>query len=122
MLQRRFSNIKVMDTEICPCIEAGAGEGGNNLPIILESTQNHATITDKGICPTLTASMGLGGGYVPMVAYGFDPGASRDVGILFLPETSKTLSNGTCPGHHNGVVIVGEGDANGVCDVGTSSK
>lgn len=38
------------------------------------------------------------------VAYGFDPGASRDVGELFLPEMSKTLSNGTCPGHHNGVV------------------
>ena len=38
------------------------------------------------------------------VVYGFDPGASRDVGVLFLPETSKTLSNGSCPGHHNGVV------------------
>lgn len=40
----------------------------------------------------------------PTVAYGFDPGASRDVGDLFIKETSKTLSNGTCPGHHNGVV------------------
>ena len=38
------------------------------------------------------------------VAYGFDPGATRDVGVLFLPEASKTLSNGSCPGHHNGVV------------------
>ena len=37
-------------------------------------------------------------------AFGFDQGASRDVGVLFLPETSKTLSNGSCPGHHNGVV------------------
>ena len=36
-------------------------------PIILESNQNHATITDNGICPALTASMGLGGGYVPMI-------------------------------------------------------
>ena len=36
-------------------------------PIILESTQNHATVTDNGICPTLTASMGTGGGYVPMI-------------------------------------------------------
>ena len=36
-------------------------------PIVLESNQNHATITDNGICPTLPASMGLGGGYVPMV-------------------------------------------------------
>lgn len=37
-------------------------------------------------------------------AFGFDQGASRDVGILFIPEVSKTLSNGSCPGHHNGVV------------------
>jgi DNA (cytosine-5)-methyltransferase 1 len=38
-------------------------------------------------------------------AYGFDQGATRDVGVLFLEEQSKTLANGTCPGHHNGVVI-----------------
>ena len=31
-------------------------------PIVLESNQNHATITNNGICPTLPASMGLGGG------------------------------------------------------------
>ena len=35
--------------------------------ILLESNQNHATITSNGICTTLPASMGLGGGYVPMV-------------------------------------------------------
>lgn len=38
-----------------------------NEPIVLESNQNHATITDNGICPTLPASMGMGGGYVPMI-------------------------------------------------------
>ena len=36
-------------------------------PIVLESNQNHATITDNGICLTLPASMGMGGGYVPMI-------------------------------------------------------
>ena len=36
-------------------------------PIVLESNQNHATITNNGICPTLPASMGMGGGYIPMV-------------------------------------------------------
>ena len=40
-----------------------------------------------------------------LVAYGFDPSASRDVGTLFLEECGKTLTNGTCPGHHDGVVI-----------------
>lgn len=39
----------------------------NAEPIVLESNQNHATITDNGICPTLPASMGAGGGYVPMI-------------------------------------------------------
>ena len=38
-------------------------------------------------------------------SYGFDQGATRDVGALFLEEQSKTLTNGSCPGHHNGVVI-----------------
>ena len=41
----------------------------------------------------------------PAIAYGFDPGASRDVGALFIEECGKTLTNGTCPGHHDGVVI-----------------
>lgn len=40
-----------------------------------------------------------------LVAYGIDPGASRDVGDLFIEEQSKTITNGTCPGHHNGVVL-----------------
>ena len=40
-----------------------------------------------------------------LVAYGIDPGAARDVGDLFIKEQSKTITNGTCPGHHNGVVI-----------------
>ena len=42
-------------------------------------------------------------------AFGFDPEASRDMGVLFLPEVSKTLTNGSCPGRHNGVVVNGGG-------------
>ena len=38
-------------------------------------------------------------------AFGFDQGATRDVGELFLPEVSKTITNGSCPGHHNAVVL-----------------
>ena len=52
------------------------------------------------------------------VAYGFDPGASRDVGDLFIEEVSKTLANGTCPGHHNGVVYaVDQGGGKSACNV-----
>lgn len=40
-----------------------------------------------------------------LVAYGIDPGAARDVGDLFIKEQSKTITNGSCPGHHNGVVV-----------------
>ena len=35
--------------------------------ILLESNQNHATITDTEVCTTLPASMGMGGGYIPMI-------------------------------------------------------
>lgn len=38
-------------------------------------------------------------------AFGFDQGATRDVGALFIPEAAKTVTNGSCPGHHNGVVV-----------------
>lgn len=34
ILTRRFSNVTIKEKDISPCIEAGAGEGGNNLPII----------------------------------------------------------------------------------------
>lgn len=36
VMQRRFSNVIVQDTDISPTIEAGGGEGGNNLPMIVE--------------------------------------------------------------------------------------
>ena len=55
-------------------ISTGGGQAGQGYPavlveepIVLESNQNHATVTDDGISPTLPASMGMGGGYVPMV-------------------------------------------------------
>jgi site-specific DNA-cytosine methylase len=40
-----------------------------------------------------------------VTAYGFDPSATRDVGQYFLEEKGNVLVNGTCPGHHNGVVV-----------------
>jgi DNA (cytosine-5)-methyltransferase 1 len=35
-LQRRFSSVSVSEDGITPTLEAGAGEGGNNMPIVLE--------------------------------------------------------------------------------------
>lgn len=42
-------------------------ERAENQPIVLESNQNHATVSEDGVCNTLPASMGMGGGYVPMI-------------------------------------------------------
>ena len=40
---------------------------GGNVPIVLESNQNHAIAAETEVCPTLPASMGGGGGYIPMI-------------------------------------------------------
>jgi len=56
-----------MEQTVCMSIIARYGTGGGNVPIVLESNQNHARAEDTEICPTLPASMGLGGGYVPMI-------------------------------------------------------
>lgn len=65
------------------------GKNAQFTPSIEEETQ-----------PTLVAK-GPGAVACP---YGFDPSATRDVGQYFLKDCGNTLVNGTCPGHHNGVV------------------
>lgn len=60
ILQRRFSNVIVMDSEVSPTLEAGAGGGGNNLPMVLESNQNHAIAKDTEICPLSSGIHGAG--------------------------------------------------------------
>ena len=65
------------------------GKNAKFAPTFAEETQ-----------PTLVAK-GPGAVALP---YGFDPSASRDVGQYFLEDCGNTLVNGTCPGHHNGVV------------------
>jgi DNA (cytosine-5)-methyltransferase 1 len=62
---------------------------GNN-PIVLESNQNHATITNDGVCPTLPAAMGMGGGHIPSIV--FEPGvATRDGGHIYTDDKAPTL-------------------------------
>ena len=43
------------------------------------------------------------------VCYGFDPSGSRDVCAQFYEEYSKTINNGTSPGHHAAVVELRRG-------------
>lgn len=54
--------------------------------ILLESNQNHATITSNGICTTLPASMGLGGGYVPMIVVNAD---NKDGDVIDISESNR---------------------------------
>ena len=125
--EARANEIIVMATQqggaeiaknLCPTITAAAGMSGNNQPVAAygldrasfnqgQNAKFDFSILDEQQ-PTLTAR---GPGAVcctdgtDEVAYSFDPGASRDVGVLFIEECGKTLTNGTCPGHHDGVVI-----------------
>ena len=72
-------------------------------PIVLESNQNHATITNNGICPTLPSSMGLGGGYVPMILVKDDDCAAKEIqqserngnGRLLIITTEEKCGNVT---------------------------
>ncbi len=44
ILQRRFSDVLLCDEDVAPTLEAGAGGGGNNLPMIMQNvtgTLNH---------------------------------------------------------------------------------
>ena len=94
--------------DLCPTVTAAAGMSGNNQPVVAldrasfnqgQNAKYGFEINEEGVNSTLTARG------PSAVAYGFDPGASRDVGALFIEECGKTLTNGTCPGHHDGVVI-----------------
>ena len=64
-----------------------------------KNAQYDFEVSDKGINSPLVAK-GPGA-----VAYGFNPSATRDVGQYFLEEKANVLVNGTCPGHHNGIVV-----------------
>ena len=37
LMVRRFSDVRIYETETAPTIESGGGSGGNNLPMILVS-------------------------------------------------------------------------------------
>ena len=65
------------------------------MPILLESNQNHATAKFTETCPTLPASMGMGGGYVPMVVEQRGDEVNQEP-ICFLDDVRlETDENGT---------------------------
>ena len=87
------------DTERSPL--TADREGGKPTAI----SMNWQAAVGAGLCGEEELTNPLSCTRTPAICFGFDPGASRDVGVLFIEECGKTLTNGTCPGHHNGVVI-----------------
>jgi DNA (cytosine-5)-methyltransferase 1 len=79
------------------------GDGPSAAAYCIGNGQAHDALKpDKELCKTLNC---MADPMKVMVAYGFDPSASRDVGQYFLEEKANVLTNGTCPGHHNATVI-----------------
>ena len=103
------SRVGIKEDGIVQALTTRMGTGGGNVPLVLaldrasfnqgENAQYDFEISDKGIASSLVAKG------PSAVAYSIDPSASRDVGDLFIEECGKTLTNGTCPGHHDAVVI-----------------
>ena len=105
-------NLSVTDDKTCT-ITSGGHTSTGTCPKVIEpvitfdrSAYNQGEnakfdigIDENGIAHSLVAK-GPGG-----VAYGIDPSAARDVGVLFIKDKSKTLTNGSSAGHHCGVVI-----------------
>lgn len=49
-----------------PTLTANMGTGGNNVPYVISSRQEHATVSENKSTP-LTSAMGMGGGHVPCI-------------------------------------------------------
>lgn len=49
-----------------PTLTANMGTGGNNIPYVISSRQEHATLSENKSTP-LTSAMGMGGGHVPCI-------------------------------------------------------
>jgi len=50
-----------------PTLTANMGTGGNNIPYVISSRQEHATVSENKSTP-LTSAMGMGGGHVPCIS------------------------------------------------------
>ena len=110
------SRVNLDESGKVQCLTGRMGTGGGNVPMVMETVAlegNGQRPSHRGDGYAVTdKSYTLNSTEVHGVAYSFDPSASRDVGVLFIEECGKTLTNGTCPGHHDGVVIATKQDEN----------
>ena len=112
-----------MSLKACEGMLAKAGRKGKRLPQVLEKAlSQQVTLLKLGggverdskgkragkgalVQTEISATLGASQDQTLITAWGFDQGASRDIGDAFYQECSKTLANGTCAGHHNAVVV-----------------
>ena len=106
IIQRRFSNVNTFDNEISPTLEAGAGEGGNNMPMVMGCDLYNQTITGN-VSKTLNA-IKSDSDHVPCVC--FEPGsASRVGGHVYEDDVSGSLRANAGDNQQSVVCIEGNG-------------
>ena len=86
-LQRRFSSVNVSEDGITSTLEAGAGEGGNNMPIVLEGNGQRASHKGDGYKESETM---------------YTLNSTEQHGVCTYQETTGTLTSGAHPGSYNG--------------------
>ena len=94
IIQRRFSSVNLYDEGITPTLEAGAGEGGNNMPLIANGVVTKGN-GDAFLSEERHTSLSTGGGQAGQgfpCALVFEPGAaSRVEGHIYDNEISGSL-------------------------------
>ena len=101
VMSRRFSDIRVYESDVSPTIETGSGDGGNNLPMVLDTLvfdEANITCPTNGnrpkwgdACHSLTKEAGRA--VVIIKSSGFKPRNSKDArSIGYEEEKSPTLA------------------------------
>lgn len=86
-LQRRFSSVNVYEDGITPTLEAGAGEGGNNMPIVLEGNGQRDSHKGDGYKESETM---------------YTLNTVEQHGVCTYQQTTGALTPGAHPGSYNG--------------------
>lgn len=113
IIQRRFSTANTFNDGISPCLEAGAGEGGNNMPMVFEP--GAMSRVGGHIYEDSTGSLRANAGdNQQAVCYGISPYDSNAVKSsnphsgIYEADTSRTLDlNGGSPAcNQDGMAVV----------------
>ena len=122
IIQRRFSNVNTFEDGISPTLEAGAGEGGNNMPLVFEPSS--ASRVGGHVYDDATGSLRANAGdNQQAVCYGISAYESNSMKSdnphsgVYEADTSRTLDlNGGSPACNQGGVAVVCIEGNGTRD------